>query len=239
MKILMPNIDIVLRNVSAILILFILARLMGKKQISQLNFFDYVVGISIGSIAAAFSVDRKISYFEGVISLVIWSVLSIFVAYLSLKSLKARKLLEGELRILIENGRIIEENLRKERFNINDLVEELRMKGIFNLSDVEFALLETSGRVSVKLKSQKQPVTPYDIGIPTTYQGLSTNLIIDGEIIKENLAYVKLDEAWLKSELNKKNIHSFKEVLLASLDTEGSLYISLKNKKQKDTKESN
>lgn len=231
MKFLLDSAEIIMRNIAAVTCLFIFARLMGKKQISQLSFFDYVVGISIGSIAAAFSVDKRITYSEGIISLIIWAMLSIFIAYLSLKNLKARKLLEGELTILIENGRIIEENLRKERFNINDLVEELRMKGVFNISDVEFALLETSGRVSIKLKSQKLPVTPSDIGIPTNYQGLSTNLIIDGEIIKNNLMYVKLDETWLTNELGKRGINSAKEVLLASLDTEGNLYVSLKNKK--------
>ncbi|MGE5328814.1 MAG: DUF421 domain-containing protein [Deltaproteobacteria bacterium] len=230
MRIFTDNIDIIFRNLTAITVLFILARFMGKKQIAQLSFFDYVVGISIGSIAAGFSIDPRISYQNGIISLIIWSLLSIIVAYLSLKNLKARKLLEGVSTILIENGKIIEENLRKERFNIDDLTEELRMKGAFNIADVEFAILETSGRISVKLKSQKQPLTPSDMGIQTNYQGLSINLIVDGEIIEKNLIFVNLDKKWLKSELDKKGINSVKEVLLASLDTEGNLYISLKNK---------
>jgi len=238
MKVITDNIDIIIRNITAIMVLFILARFMGKKQIAQLSFFDYVVGISIGSIAAAFSIDSKISYAHGIISLIIWSMLSITVAYLSLKNLKARKLLEGVSTILIENGKIIEKNLRKERFNVNDLVEELRIQGVFNITDVEFALLETSGRVSVKLKSQKQPLTPQDIGIPTNYQGLSTNLIIDGEIIKQNLLYIKLDESWLISELNKRGINSVEEVLFACLDTEGNLYISQKNGRRKNEEDS-
>jgi len=237
MKIITDNLDLIFRNILAVFTLFVLARLMGKKQISQLSFFDYVVGISIGSIAAAFSVDQNISYVHGILSLIIWALFSIAVAFMSLKNLKVRRLLEGVSTILIQNGKILEENLRKERFNINDLTEELRMKGVFDITDVEFALLETSGRVSVKLKSQKQSVTPSDLSIPTNYQGLSWNLIIDGEIIQKSLSDVKLNEGWLLDELNKKGISSAKEVLLASLNSEGDLYIALKDKtvKKKDS----
>jgi len=237
MKIITDNLDLIFRNILAVFTLFVLARLMGKKQISQLSFFDYVVGISIGSIAAAFSVDQNISYVHGILSLIIWALFSIAVAFMSLKNLKVRRLLEGVSTILIQNGKILEENLGKERFNINDLTEELRMKGVFDITDVEFALLETSGRVSVKLKSQKQSVTPSDLSIPTNYQGLSWNLIIDGEIIQKSLSDVKLNEGWLLDELNKKGISSAKEVLLASLNSEGDLYIALKDKtvKKKDS----
>ncbi len=222
-------VDVAVRSVVAVISLFLLARLMGKKQISQLNFFDYVVGISIGSIAASMSCDDTISYTHGLAAMAIWAAFPIIISFLSLKSLRARKLIEGKPSVLIQNGHIMERNLAKEKYNLHDLLEELRIQGVFNVADVEFAILETSGKVSTQLKSQKQPLTAEDLQIPTNYQGLSVNLIIDGKILSDMLEKVNLNEAWLYSELSKRNINSAERVLLASLDTEGKLYIDLKD----------
>lgn len=232
-KDILGDIDIFYRSIFSFMVLFLLARFMGKKQISQLNFFDYAVGITIGSIAASFSVDSSISYSHGLISLAVWGLLPIAIAYTTLKSLYARRFFGGTPSVLIQNGKIIEDNLRKERFNINDLLEELRIKGVFDIADVEFAILETNGKISVQLKSQKEPLTPAALSTPTRYKGLSANLIIDGKIMKNNLSLVNLDEGWLKNELKKKNINSLDEVFLASLNNDGTLYIDKKKKKTK------
>lgn len=221
-------INTAIKSIIAITVLFLTTRVIGKKHIAHLTFFDYVVGIAVGSIAGTLSVDRRITLAEGITALVVWGAVAFLVAVISIKSLKARHFFDSRPVIFIENGIINRENLRKEKININDLLEELRIKGVFNPADVEFAVMETGGEVSVLLKSQKRPVTPSDIHVPTHYQGLSTNLIIDGSIIHENLEYVGWDEKWLKEELSKKNITSADDVLLASLDTEGGLYISLK-----------
>lgn len=222
--------DIFSRGIISFSILFIMARLMGKKQISQLSFFDYVVGISIGSIAAAMAVDDRISYLHGIIALVIYGFLPIIISYITIKSIWARRVFGGIPTILIQNGQIIEENLKKSKFHINDLLEELRIKGTFNVADVEFAILETGGKVSLQLKSQKQPLTPSNLNIPTKYQGLCANLIVDGEIMQEHLSMVNQNESWLLNELKIRNINSPKDVLLASLDTNGELYITKKNR---------
>lgn len=216
------------KSLVAVTILFLTTRVIGKKHIAHLTFFDYVVGIAVGSIAGALSTDSHITFPEGITALVVWTAVALLVAIVSMKSLKARHLFDSKPAIFIENGRIITENLKKEKININDLLEELRVKGVFNPADVEFAVMETGGNVSILLKSQKRPVTPSDLKVPTHYQGLSTNLVIDGELIKENLEYVGLDEKWLNNELAKSNIASYKDILLASLDTEGGLYISIK-----------
>jgi uncharacterized membrane protein YcaP (DUF421 family) len=205
---------------------------MGKKQISQLSFFDYVVGITIGSIAATLSVDDTITYSRGITALVIWAISPIAISYINLKSMRARRIFEGIPTILIQNGRIIKSNLKKEKIHLNDLLEELRIKGVFNIEDVEFAILETSGKMSVQLRSQEQPVTPSDLNIPTHYKGLTANLIIDGKIMHDNLNLVGLDENWLTNELHKKDIQSADQVFLASLNTTGSLYIQLKKDKE-------
>ena len=145
---------------------------MGKKQISQLTFFDYVVGISIGSIAASLSVDQRISFIDDITSMIIWTLVPLVFSYLSAKSIKTRRLLDGTPTILIQNGKIIEKNLTKTKLTINDLLEELRVKDVFNIADVKFALLETNGKISVLKKSSNQTVANSNLKTPVHHQGL-------------------------------------------------------------------
>lgn len=228
MEILADNLDIIFRNLIAVGILFLLTLIIGKKLISQLNFFDFIVGITIGSIAAALSVDKTITYPHGILSLLIWGVIPFIVARIALANIPARRLLDGVPAILVQNGKIMENNLKKENYHVNDLLEELRLKGVFNIADVEFAVLETSGQISVQLKAQKQAVTISDLNLPASYKGLSANLIIDGRILEQHLKLVNRNETWLRDELKKQNISDINKVLLASLDTEGNLYIDVK-----------
>ncbi len=223
--------DIIVRSFASFVTLFILTRLTGKKTIAQITFFDYVIGISIGSIAAAFAVDNTISYSHGFVSLIVYAIFPIAISYITMNSLKGRRLLGGTPTILVQNGNFIEKNMRKAKFHVNDVLEECRLKGIFNLADVEFAILETNGQVSVQPKSQKQPLTAEDLNIPTQYKGLSANLIIDGKILHEHLKLVNLEEKWLLDELEKQNVQHVKDVLLATLDTSGRLVVDVKNKK--------
>jgi len=214
-----------LTSLIAIIALFILTRIMGKKQMAQLNFFDYVIGISIGSIASEYAVVRDIHAAEGLTAMSVFTLFSLILSYISMKSYKGRKLLDGSPVILIENGKIIDKSLRKTQVNINDLLEECRQKNIFDIAQVEFAILETSGRLSILSKSQNRPLTPKDMEIPAPYEGLCTNIVIDGKIINKNV-----DEAWLMEELTKQGISSYKDVLLAYLDTSGILRIHYASK---------
>ena len=222
--------DVSLRSIISVVVLFILAKLMGKRQISHLTFFDYAIGISIGSIAAALAVDRSVDYEHGLAGMIIYALFGILLSYIILKSVKMLDFISGTPTIIIQNGKIIEQNLRKTKLHVNDILEECRIMGAYNIADVEYAILETNGKVSVLLKSQKAPVTCEDLKIPTEYKGLSADLIIDGKIMPKHLAKVNLTEEWLKDELKKRNIMSHKDVLLASLDTSGNLLIDLKNK---------
>lgn len=220
---------VAVKSVVAAFVLFVLARLMGKKQIAHLTFFDYVVGISIGSIAGALSVEKNISWIDGITSMVIWSLFPLGFSFWAAHSMWARRLLDGTPTILIQNGKIVEKNLVKAKLTINDLLEELRIKDVFNIADVEFALLETNGRISVFKKQSKQPVTNSDLKIPVDYQGLCANIIIDGKIMRNNLSLINKDEQWLLKELKKINVVSVEEVLLACYDASGSLHIDRKN----------
>jgi len=215
-------------SIIAIIALFILTRVMGKKQMSQLNFFDYVVGISIGSIASEYAIVRAVHLVEGLTALMVFTMFSLVLSYVSIKSYRGRKILDGSPVVLIENGKILEMNLKKTKITINDLLEECRQKNIFNIAEIEFAILETRGRLSVLPKSQNRPLAPKDMGLATEYEGLCTNVIIDGKILDRQLASIHLDAAWLNAQLAGKDISGCADVFLGYVDTAGCLHVHMK-----------
>jgi uncharacterized membrane protein YcaP (DUF421 family) len=205
-------------------------RIMGKRQIGELQPFELAVAILISEIAAIPMQDTGIPLITGIIPIITLLIAQLTLSFISLKSVRARGVICGKPRILIENGKIIEDNLRNELFTLNDLLEQLRIKGMPNITDVEFAILETDGQLSVIPKSQKRPVSPEDLNIQTKYEGLPLDLIIDGSLIRKNLKTAQLDEAWLRSELQKFGVDSFKDVLFAILNTDGTLFYQCKQK---------
>lgn len=220
---------VIIRSVIAFFTLLILIRITGKQQMSELTFFDYVVGITIGSIAATLSVQVNQNTTATLAGMIIWGLLPILLAYLSLHSVWVRKVVEGEATIVIENGKILEKNLARIRLSIDDLLSGLRAKNVFNITDVEFALFEANGKLSIQLKSQRRPLTPADINLPTRYEGLPTTLIDDGKVLQDALQSLQLSQAWLRHQLGKEQINDFAIVALAQLDTGGNLYVDLKD----------
>ena len=148
-------IEVLLRSIITFIGLLCLALLMGRKQLSQITFFDYVVGITIGSIAAVIAVDKTISVIDGTIAIVIWSVMPVIAGYIAIKSIKFRILVDGEPKVIIQNGVIINKNMLREKYNMGDLLMQLRDKGIFDISEVDFAILEPNGKLSVLRKPQQ------------------------------------------------------------------------------------
>lgn len=219
-----------LRTVFTFLLLLILVRLVGRKFLSQLTFYDFIIGVTIGSVAANLALGQERSPVAAASILVVLAVLAIIVDYSHIKSMFIQKLTNSEPVTLIKNGEIIEQNMRKLRFSINDLMMSLREKNVFNISDVEFALIEADGKISVLPKSQKQPLTPSDLKMATSYKGLTKDLIIDGIVMKENLQDAKLDNEWLLNQLGYHGVKEVKSVFYAGLDTAGSLYVSLKKR---------
>lgn len=218
----------ILESFVSLALLFFLARLIGKKLISQLTFFDYVVGTSIGSIAAAFAVEDTIDYARGITGLVVFASFPLLMSLLSLKSYRARKLLDGKPIILIDNGKIVRENLKKTKLTVNDLLENCHLNNAFNITEVEFAVFETSGKLSILKKSQNQALTPKDMDLPTSYIGLCLNVIVDGKIIYDNLKLSGKNVDWIINELKKKEISDIKKVILAFFDSNGQ-FIALKD----------
>ncbi|HEY9060580.1 MAG TPA: DUF421 domain-containing protein [Pseudobacteroides sp.] len=218
----------VTRAIVAYLLLLVVARLMGRKGLSQMTFFDFAVIITLGSVTANLAMGPNNTTANAAAVLLTLGALAIITGYLHIKSVWVRKLTNSEPVTAIENGRIIDKNLKKVRFTMNELTTLLREKNIFNYADVEFAIIENDGQLSVLPKSQKAPLTPSDMKIPTSYKGLTKDLIMDGKVLAENLKSVNLDESWLNTQLSSQGVSKVEQVFYAGLDSEGSLYISAK-----------
>lgn len=216
----------ILAAIFAYIITLVLIRIVGRKTVSQMTFFDFILGVSIGTVTATVAIGPN--RMSAGLTLVIFVAITIAMEYWQIESFPVRKLLNSEPVVVIENGRIIEQNLRKTKISLNGLNMQLRQKNVFNISDVEFAVLETDGKLSVLPKSQKQPLTPSDLGISTPYRGLTRDIIMDGVIMYENLRDARLDEGWLKDQLRKYGIEKVEDVFYAGLDTSGAIYISTK-----------
>jgi len=217
------------RSVIAFFTLLIYANLLGKQQIGKLTFFDFITGITIGDLAGTLSVDLQTRAWPHFVGLMAWTVLTLLAQWTALKSRWWARVEGGEPVLVIQNGRILEQNMAKNRYRYDDLLTQLREKGVWDLNEVEFAILETDGALSVLKKSQHEPVTPKDLHLPTDYKGLGTELIYDGKIVASNLKAVGLDEAWLYDELRKQGVFSAGDVTLAVLGTDGKLFIDTRN----------
>ena len=216
---------LIIKSVASLTALFILTNALGKKQINQLNMFDYVIGISIGNVVAEMTVNKEVIFFDGIIVMTIYSLISIFVSFITMKSIKLRKLISGTPIVLIEKGKINRNNLKKAKLDINELLEESRISGYFDLSEVEYAIMETNGKISFLPKSKYANVTKEDLKVKTSYKGPSVELIVDGVIIDNNLARINKNRAWLINRLNNMNYRDIKKILLLIIDSNEKLTI--------------
>jgi uncharacterized membrane protein YcaP (DUF421 family) len=223
----MPDwIEIVLRSFGALAVLFVFTRILGKKQISQLTFFEYIMGITLGELAGFVSTDIEKHYFLGILAMAVWFIVPFGLEQLTLRSKILRQWFEGKGRVLIKEGKILEENLKKERLTADELMEQLRAKNAFRVADVEFAVMESDGKLSVLLKRDKQPLTASDLGIKLANEVEPQTVIIDGKIMYEPLATIGLNQGWLKTELEKIGV-SVENVFLAQVDAYQQLYVDL------------
>lgn len=213
------------RAIMAFLSLLIFTELLGKKQISQLTSFDYILGITIGSIAGSMTTDLSSMAWPHWVGLFTWVTAGLAVDFLTTKSRTAARYIEGEPVIIIMNGKILEKNMRKLRYTASNLQQQLRCKDIFDISEVQFAVLEANGELSVLKNPEFQPVTAKDMNIPPAKTGIGIDLIYDGIIVDLNLKQINRDRKWLKSELKKQGINDPSEVFLATFEASGTLYI--------------
>lgn len=214
-----------IRSIISFFTLLIFTKILGKQQLSQLTFFDYVLGITIGSIAAELTADLYSRAWPYWIGLLTWAALGYLMEYITKKWRYAAKYIEGEPVIIIMYGKIMENALRKMRYTASDIMMLLRNKNVFDLKEVDFAILEPNGQISVLLIPEHQPVTVKDMKINKKSSGISSELIYDGILIEENLRQLNKNKNWLLKELKLQGIKDPSEVFLATLNPAGSLYI--------------
>ena len=215
------------RAVILYIFVLIVMRLMGKREIGQLQPFELAISIMIADLSTVPMADIGIPIFNGIIPILGLLLMHLIISILNLKSIKAREIICGKPRILIYRGKIDENALRKERFTINELQERLRGNNIVNISDVEYAILETSGQVTVIQKPEKRNTIPEDFNIYPEYEGITYDLVVDGKIMQKNLDAVGKDYQWLEKELSKMNIKP-EEALIATLDGKGKIFCQKK-----------
>jgi len=220
------------RGTISLITLFLVAKMVGKKQISQLSIFDYVIGISIGNFAAEMTINLETHFLSGIVAVVLYGLVALIVSIITMKSITLRRYFTGVPTILMQGGRLIEKNLKKVKLDINDFLEECRIAGYFDLSEIEFAVMETNGHISFLPKSHYKPVTCKDMKIETKFQGLQSNVIIDTKIMKNNLHEMKKDEEWLLHQLKIKGYNDTSQILLATLDSNDKLIIYNKNEEE-------
>ena len=223
--------NICFRTILVLVILFFITKMMGKKQISELNFFDYVVGITIGSIAADISLDIEKDMIAGIAALFIYGFISYIISFVSIKSILARRFFIGVPTVLVEKGKIIESGLKKSKIDVNDLLMEARENGYFNLDEIDYALMEVNGNISFLPKEKEKPVTKKDMKIKCSNEGLTVNGIIDGKYMVNNMTAINKDKEWLDHELKVNGYDNYDNILLATIGNNYKVTIYEKNVK--------
>ena len=220
------------RSIILYVIVLVVMRLMGKREIGQLQPFELAIAIMIADLASVPMSEVGIPIINGIIPILSLLVMNLIISFINLKSIKMRQLICGKPSILIYRGKINEKVLIKERFTINELQERLRANNINNLADVEYAILETSGQVSIIQKPNKRTTIPEDFNIMPEYEGISYDLVVDGKIMNDNLKILNKTYGWLKKEVNKFNIEP-EEALLVTVNAKGDIFCQKKEKYNK------
>ena len=220
------------RSIILYVIVLVVMRLMGKREIGQLQPFELAIAIMIADLASVPMSEVGIPIINGIIPILSLLVMHLIISFINLKSIKMRQLICVKPSILIYRGKINEKVLIKERFTINELQERLRANNINNLADVEYAILETSGQVSIIQKPNKRTTIPEDFNIMPEYEGISYDLVVDGKIMNDNLKILNKTYEWLKKEVNKFNIEP-EEALLVTVNAKGDIFCQKKEKYNK------
>lgn len=220
--------EIVLQTFLAFFAILFFTRILGKQQIAQLSYHDYVNGITFGSVAATMATDFGQRTWHYLLGLALFAALTFLMEWISLKSRRARKVIEGEPIVLVHNGKILEDNMNKARFNLKELTAQLRQKDIFDLDKVQYAILESDGNLSVMPKPAHKAVTVQDMGLSISPEAIPTVVINEGDLILPNLKQHGLNREWLKEQLQANGVDGIEDVFAATYDPiKEKLYIDL------------
>lgn len=226
----MALLKIVLTSIGSVVALFLLTKLMGNRQMSQLSMFDYINGITIGSIAAEMATSIEGDFLKPLTAMTIYALFAIAFSVATDKSIVLRRFLTGETLVLYDDGKLFEKNFKKSKLDINEFLTICRNNGYFNLANLQTALLEPNGKISFLPISICRPATPQDMNLSPAQEKVVVNVVIDGNIMKGNLKYTGNDERWLQKKLEEQNI-KLPDVLLATCDSSNNL--SVYNKRNK------
>lgn len=218
----MQFLSLCITSAGSFVTLFLIAKFIGHKQISQLDFFDYITGISIGSTAAELATELEEPW-KPLTSMVIYGIITWGLSIVTNKSLRARRLLYGKPVVLMDHGRLYRDSLRKAKLDLSEFLALCRQQGYFDLNTIQTAIFECTGKLTILPVTAERPATPADLGISPRQELIYTEIIMDGRIMEENLKHMGLDRTWLDRQLKQKKINSPKEVLLALCDRDGNV----------------
>ena len=218
----MEFIKVILTSILSVVSLFVIAKIMGHKQIAQLDFFDYITGITIGSIAAELATELEAPW-KPLIAMIIYGLVALGLTILAHKFPKTRKYVNGTPTIVMDNGKLYRENMKKAKLELSEFMVLCRQEGYFNINDIETAVFEYNGRITILPKSEKRPLTPEDMNITPEKAEICTEIIMDGRILHENLKRLGLDLTWLDKQLKKQKYDNAKEIYLGICDKNNNL----------------
>ena len=224
----MDLIKICFTSIGSVITLFILIKILGNRQMSQLTMFDYINGITIGSIAAEMATSLEDDFLKPLVAMIAYTLFIFLISKISQKSLKARKIIAGKSYVLYQNGKLMYDSFKKSKLDIDEFLTQCRISGYFNLSDLDTAILETTGHISFLTLSSKRNVIPEDLNITPPQEKPIFNVIMDGRIIEENLKCTGNNITWLEKNIKKQKVSNISDVFLATCDSNNNLSIYTK-----------
>lgn len=224
----MDILKVILTSILSAVTLFIMAKIMGHKQMSQLDLFDYITGITIGSIAAELATELE-EPIRPFIATVVYGIITAILTTITSKFPKTRKFINGTPTIIMNNGKLYRQNMKKAKIDLSDFMVMCRQEGYFNLNDIQTAIFEYNGRLTVLPKATKRPANPNDMNIIPPPESINTEVIMDGRILDENLERLGLDINWLNKELNCQGYKNAKEIFLGICDDNSNLTLFVYN----------
>ena len=221
--------SVFLRAITSLVFLFLVTKIIGKKQVSELSLFDYVIGISIGNFAAEMTINLESNEINGLLAVLIFGLIAYAVSIITMKSMRLRRFFMGTPTIIIQNGKILIDGMKKTRLDMNDILEQCRTNGYFDISQIEYAIVEANGELSILPKAEYRPLNPNDMNLKVSKEGLCANVVIDSKVMVNNLSNMAKDEEWLRKQLKVQGYKTLDNILLATLDNNEKIIVYEKN----------
>ena len=225
---------IIALSLGSIIAIFVLTKLMGYRQMSQMSMFDYIIGITIGSIAAEMATSLEENFMQPLTAMIVYALAAVALAWVTSKSIKARRVIEGFPLVLLNHGELYRQNLKKAKLDVTEFLEQCRVNGYFDISKLETAILEGNGKISFLPKAEDRPLTPSDMQLTVAQDYMVANVILDGRVMSENLNNTGNDEKWLISQIKGQGAKRVEDVLLATCDATNKVTVFMKENKKKD-----